>query len=57
MTLTDAQLIALGLQIIEARKKGGRMTLQKYGKSHFSDLGKKSAEVKKAKKTSLNLGA
>lgn len=47
MKFSDQQLIALGLQIIEARRKGGRMVLKKYGLSYFSKLGKLSAEKRK----------
>lgn len=47
---TDAELIALGTKVQEARYKGGRMVLEKFGKKHFSMLGKLSAEKRKANK-------
>ena len=50
MTLSDSELIAIGLQVQEARKKGGRTVYKLYGASHFSKLGKISAEKKKALK-------
>lgn len=34
--------------------KGGKKTLQRKGKKHFSEMGKKSAEVKKIAKISQN---
>jgi len=49
---TNDQLIAMGLQIQEARRKGGNMVLKKYGPGHFSKLGKISAD----KKRKLNNG-
>ena len=49
---SDDDLIALGLQVIEARRKGGNMVLKKYGPGHFSKLGKISAD----KKRKLNNG-
>ena len=54
---TDQELIAYGLQVQAARTKGGKMVLEKYGKTHFSLLGKKSAEKKKALKNEAKLGA
>jgi len=44
---TDAELIALGTKVQEARYKGGRMVLEKFGKKHFSLLGKLSAAKRK----------
>lgn len=38
----DEAAVALG-------KKGGNKTLEKYGKSHYSDMGKKRWENKKNK--------
>lgn len=49
---TDAQLIAMGLQVQEARRKGGRTVFKKYGADHFSKLGKISAEKRKNVKSS-----
>lgn len=45
--VTDEELIAMGMQVLEARRKGGRTTLKKYGAEHFANLGRKSAEKKK----------
>lgn len=50
MKLTDTELIAIGLQVQEARRKGGVTVLNKLGKKHFSMLGKLSAEKRRAKK-------
>lgn len=46
MTLTEEEMkyIAMGMQLEEARKKGGRTVYKKYGKEHFSKLGKLSAK-------------
>lgn len=53
---TDDQLIAMGLQIQEARSKGGKTILKTYGKKHFSMLGKLSADKKrKAKSEAISL--
>jgi CRISPR/Cas system type I-B associated protein Csh2 (Cas7 group RAMP superfamily) len=57
MTLSDSELIAIGLQVQEARRKGGRTVYKMYGKEHFSKLGKISAEKKKALKNEAKLGA
>jgi hypothetical protein len=46
-TYTQEELAMIGFEIIEARRKGGRMVLKKYGKPHFSMLGKLSAEKRK----------
>ena len=55
--MTDnAQLIAWGLKIEEARRKGGKTVYKKYGPAHFSKLGKISAEKKKALKNEAKLG-
>lgn len=53
MKLSDSELIAIGLQVQEARRKGGKTVLKLYGPGHFSKLGKLSAE----KKRKLNSGA
>lgn len=45
--LSDNDLIALGLKMQEWRTKGGVSVMKKYGKDHFSILGKKSAEKRK----------
>ena len=42
MKLTDAELIAIGLQVQEARRKGGKTVFKKYGHDHFSKLAKLS---------------
>lgn len=55
MKLSDNELIAIGLQVQEARKKGGTMVLKKYGHGHFSKLGKLSAEKKKKVKNEAKL--
>lgn len=47
---TNDQLIAIGLQIQEARRKGGETVYKTYGSEHFSKLGKISAAKKKSKK-------
>lgn len=47
MKLSDDELIAIGLQVQEARRKGGRTVYKMYGKEHFSKLGKISAEKKR----------
>ena len=44
---TDHVLIAAGLQVMEARRKGGVTTFTKYGEDHFSKLGKISAEKRR----------
>jgi uncharacterized LabA/DUF88 family protein len=49
-TYSDTDLIALGLQIQQARSKGGKTILEKFGKEHFSELGKLSALKKKSMK-------
>lgn len=51
MTLSNDELIAIGLQVQEARRKGGKTVYKLYGSSHFSKLGKISAEKKKKAKT------
>lgn len=50
MKLSDAELIQIGLNVQEYRRRGGASVLQKRGKSWFSELGKKSAARKKALK-------
>lgn len=52
MTLTEAEMkyIAIGMQVEEARRKGGVTVLNKLGKKWFSQLGKLSAEKRRAKK-------
>ena len=50
---TDNQLIAMGLQIQQARQKGGLTIVEKFGKEHFSMLGKLSAQKKKEKKINI----
>lgn len=45
--LSNAELIAIGLQVQEARRKGGKTIYKIYGKEYFSKLGKLSA-LKKA---------
>jgi len=57
MTLSDSELIAIGLQVQEARRKGGKTVYKLYGASHFSKLGKISAEKKKKSKLASLLGA
>lgn len=47
MKLSDDELIAIGLQVQEARTKGGITVLNKLGKKWFSELGKRSAAKKK----------
>lgn len=37
------------LTLKQAGKKGGKTTLKKYGKIHFSKLGKRSAKMKKTR--------
>lgn len=37
-TLTEKELIAIGLQVQEARRKGGKVVLEKYGSDHFKKL-------------------
>lgn len=39
--------IAMGMQVEEARRKGGMTILKTLGKEHFSKLGKASAEKRK----------
>ena len=53
-TFSDNDLIALGLKVQEWRTKGGVSVMKKYGKDHFSMLGKMSAERKKALKEGKN---
>jgi hypothetical protein len=53
--LSDDELIAIGLQIQEARSKGGQTILKTYGTSHFSKLGKISAEKRKQLKNKAKL--
>lgn len=53
--MSDDELIAMGLQVQEARRKGGMVVLQKFGKKHFSLLGKRSAEKKKLLKNEAKL--
>lgn len=52
---TDAQLIAMGLQVQEARRKGGKTVFKKYGADHFSKLGKISAEKRLKNKNEAKL--
>lgn len=47
MKLSDAELIAIGLKVQEYRKRGGVSVLHKFGKKHFSELGKLSALKRK----------
>lgn len=49
-TYSKTDLIAMGLQIQQARSKGGRTILEKFGKEHFSEMGKLSALKKKENK-------
>lgn len=49
-TYTEEQLAAIGLEIIEGRRKGGRTILKKYGRGYFSELRKKGIERQKALK-------
>ena len=51
---TDNQLIAMGLQIQQARQKGGLTIVEKFGKEHFSRLGKLSALKKKSMKNGVS---
>ena len=46
-TVTDEQLIAMGLQVQEARRKGGKTVFKKYGTPHFSKLALLSAEKRR----------
>jgi hypothetical protein len=50
---TDDQLIAMGLQIQEARSKGGKTVYKTYGAEHFSKLGKISQAKRKALKNKI----
>lgn len=52
MTLTEEEMkyIAIGMQVEEARRKGGVTVLNKLGKKWFSQLGKLSAEKRKQNK-------
>lgn len=54
MTLTDQEMkyIAIGMQIEEARTKGGMSVLKQRGKGWFSKLGKLSAAKKAQNKLS-----
>lgn len=54
MKLSDNELIAIGLQIQEARRKGGRTVFEKYGAGHFSKLGKLSAAKKAHRKLPID---
>lgn len=48
---TQEELAVIGLDIIEARKKGGRTTFTKHGgNKYFVELQKKSVESRKANK-------
>lgn len=50
--MTNDELIAFGLQVQQWRKKGGVAVREKFGKKHFSMLGKLSALARsKAKKS------
>ena len=51
MKLSDNELIAMGLQVQEARRKGGKTVYKLYGAAHFSKLGKISAEKKRKLKS------
>jgi len=48
-TYTQKELIHIALQVQEARSKGGKALITKYGNEHFSKLGKLSQEKKKTK--------
>ena len=50
MKLTDKQLIAIGLQVQAARKKGGDKIKTKFGLDYFKNLNKLSQAAKKLKK-------
>ncbi len=39
---TQEELAAFGFEVLEARRKGGRMVLKKYGPGYFSKLAKLS---------------
>ena len=54
MTLSDFELIAIGLQVQEARRKGGKTVYKLYGSAHFSKLGKLSAKKKAKMKNSVS---
>ena len=49
---TEEELAAIGFEIIEARRKGGRMVLKKYGPGHFSKLAKLSNKKRSENKIS-----
>ncbi len=56
MTLSDTELIAIGLRVQEARRKGGKTVYKLYGASHFSKLGKISAAKKAKMKNAAGTG-
>ena len=47
---TDKELIEIGRKSQELRSKGGQTILNKFGKEHFSKLGKLSAAKRKENK-------
>ena len=49
-TYTQEQLAVIGLEIIEGRRKGGKIILEKYGPKYFSELAKKSNKQRKTNK-------
>lgn len=51
MKLSDEQYIAMGMQLEEARRKGGRTVYKKYGPDHFSKLAKLSNKKRAENKT------
>ena len=54
MNYTKEELAKIGFEIIEARRKGGRMVLKKYGPDHFSKLAKLSNKKREENKIGRN---
>lgn len=55
MKLSDQELIAIGLQVQEARRKGGVTIFKKYGREYYKELNKRSVASRQAKKNAEKL--